>query len=40
MRLFREVIINKKKRKINLRKILIKKCRSRRRKVINLYESN
>ena len=40
MRLFKKITINKEKRKINLRKILIRKYRSRRRKIINLYESN
>ena len=40
MRTFKKVTIKKEKRKINLRKILIKKRHSRRRKIISLYESN
>ena len=40
MRLFTKVTINKERRKINLRRILIRECRSRRRKMINLCESN
>ena len=40
MRLFKKITINKEKRKINLRRILIRECRPRRRKVINLYERN
>ena len=40
MRLFKGITINKKKRKINLRRTSAKKRRSRRRTIINLYESN
>ena len=40
MRLFKEITINKKKRKINLRRKLIKERYWRRRKVINLCELN
>ena len=40
MRLFKKITINKKKRKINLRRILIKERHSRRRIIKNLYELN
>ena len=40
MRIFKEITMNKEKRKVNLRKILIKKRHSRRRKVISLCELN
>ena len=40
MRAFKKITINKKKRKINLRKILIKERHLRHRKMINLRELN
>ena len=40
MQIFKKKKINKERRKINLRKILIKKRHSRRRKVISLCELN
>ena len=40
LRLFKKITINKKRRKINLRRILIKEYRSRRRKMMNLCELN